>query len=132
MLKDNSYPFLHWFSTLIIGPIIFILICTVNEKSIPADSIEIFFLFLTFGFIFSLPAVTVNLLIFLFLKGKQLPPIIIKVILNLTAITLLLITSYVIGRYLMRAINQDYILAILISSLFFRIRKKTGPSTSAL
>lgn len=124
------YPIKHFLATLLIGPCIPVFYETGSsvEGGNPGilqtlrDLIETYPLFLMFGFVFALPAFIIYYLVYRAFIRTTLPSLAIKMLLNTVAIAGLIITlKLIFDSYIPTAIIS-YSIAVIISSLFFKLR----------
>jgi hypothetical protein len=121
-----TYPIKHFLATLLIAPLISVFY--VGQDSAPdipetlGNIIETYPLFLIFGFAFALPVFILYYLFYKLLIKTSLPDIAIKLLLNTEAIAGLLITLKLIGGTFVPTAMIFYSIAVIISSLFFKVR----------
>ena len=123
-MNKNFYPIKHWFLSLVIGPL-FPLIIT--NKSLFGLS-EVYFFFISFSIIYSIPAFIFYYILFLQLLKVNLSSIAKKIILNSFGIIGLIITLLLrfgtINDSFLFDILIGYSSAIIISSFFYKIETK--------
>jgi hypothetical protein len=124
-MKAGLYPYKHFLTTIILGPALVFAqeLRPVNLANM-WDTYSAYLLFLMFGFVFALPAFVVYLLVYRLLIKRPVSFALIKIILNCIAIVGLFITMKLIGGSLTNEIIVAYVIAIVISSLFYRIGKQ--------
>lgn len=124
------YPIRHFLATLLIAPLISAIYAVGDfaEDVAPdimetlRNIIETYPLFLVFGFAFALPVFILYYLSYNLLVKTSLPAIAIKLLLNTEAIAGLMITLKLIGGTFVPTAILFYSIAVIISSLFFKLR----------
>lgn len=124
---NRNYPFVVWISTLLLGPIVYFTIFSVNKTADFSAIFQIIFFFFLFGFLFSAPAFFIYLFLLKFLLKDNLPLLGTKILSCLTAIVTLICTMYVIGGGDFDKGSYEFILAysipIVLSSLLLKLKK---------
>ena len=132
-----AYPLKHWITTLVLAPTIYVV-----GKSLDISFVDqSFWLALVAGLLISIiasvPVFLISVLVYNFLVRKMRDAAAIKVILNVIAIGGMSAILLINRRSDMMQFAWCYVLAITISSLFYRIKKvrnkvdQQGPSAMA-
>lgn len=127
MSRFKTYPYLVWFSTLLLGPVAYMLMTSSIGMSAPIAIPETTVFFFLFGIMFSAPAFFIYLLIFQYLLRDNLPPMPIKFFACLTAIIGLIVTLYFVGlrdfgEKNFRRFIIAYSIVIAFASFVFKIK----------
>lgn len=123
-----SYLFKHWFSTLLIGPIvsqITMYIYEVNPHKI-VGLFEVYPISLLFGLFFSAPTYILYALIYYYLAKNTVNLKISKIILISFAVLGVVTTTSIIKGSMMQDIAISYSIASIISGLFFKLNFKVN------
>jgi len=123
MKLNLGYPLRHWLTSLAIGPFIAFIYETISYK-VPNDALGTYFLFVTFGLVFSLPTFILYVLTFNKLLQTKMSGWTIKVVLDIVAVLGVIVTFSLIKGSMTLKASIFYSVAILISSTFFRVRQK--------
>ncbi len=119
-----AYPLKHWLTSLVTGPIIMITYDTVTSSKLMGDAIGIFFLFVTFGLLISLPTFILYVLTFTTLIKKEISNLTLKIVLNTLAITGTVLTFLIIKGSMTELLIICYSTALIVGSFFYRVRPK--------
>lgn len=119
-----EYPIKHWLTSLTLGPLIMIIYDMVDNSKLMNDAGGIFFLFLVFGLLFSLPLLVLYALTYNFLTKNIKSNLMIKVILNLLGVLGIVITFSLIKGSMTVMASVFYSIGLIIASLFYNIRTK--------
>ncbi len=119
-----AYPIKHWLTSLVIGPLIMITYDAVTSSKLMVDAIGIFFLFLTFGLLLSLPTFILYILTFTTLIKKEISNLTIKIILNTLAIIGTVLTFLTIKGSMTELLIICYSTSLIVGSLLYRVRPK--------
>ncbi|WP_395044685.1 hypothetical protein [Flavobacterium sp.] len=123
-----SYLFKHWFSTLLIGPIVSQItkyIYEVNPHKI-VGLFEVYPISLLFGLFFSAPTYILYALIYYYLAKNTVNLKISKIILISFAVLGVVTTTSIIKGSMMQDIAISYSIASIISGLFFKLNFKVN------
>jgi len=131
-LMDSFYHFKHWLLTILVAPVFLVISFSISDKSFIPNFIQIYFISLVVGFIFSTPAFLFYCVIFYIALDRVTSVLIMKTLMNLTAITGLLSTLYFMFDSLDREVSIPYTVAIILSSLFLKITKKENSASSGV
>lgn len=133
-----NYPFKHFLTTLLIGPLMPVFF---DAKSYPEGPpaipeffmsvLETYPLFLIFGFAFALPTFILYYVSYKQIVRTAIPDVISKMLLNTEAITGLIITFKIIGGEFAPTAALSYSISVVLSSLFFKLRKPENLNTSS-
>jgi Sec-independent protein secretion pathway component TatC len=127
---NNSYPFKHWFSTLIVSALVILAIDIISANNTLNDAVGIFVLFIIYGLFFSLPVFILYLILFSVLIRKINSEFMIKTILNATTICGVFITIKLIGGSMMTPkLALFYSVALIVCSFIFKIKKQNAADT---
>ena len=108
------------------GPLLLMMYLSFFTDDTSNTTLEMYLWYLGFGLFLSLPAFIVYFGVFSFIAKTIKNIITLKLVLNSVAITGLLVTFESIGgTFPIEHISIPYILAIMISSLFYKIKDKT-------
>ena len=124
---NRFYPIKHWLATLAIAP----LLLSLSDRMKPHNSGDISFgelypIFIAYGLLFALPALLLYYIAFYFVMNNcNFSSILIKIILDTIAILSLIITGLFFGTELTSEFFIGYSIAIILTSLFFKIRNKS-------
>jgi hypothetical protein len=124
---NQPYPFKHWLTTLVFGPILFTLYYEINNLS---NLFELYILTFSYGALFSLPAFLIYLIAFNLLKRSKLSDFLIKVYLNTGTIIGIFITLYIAIDTIFSEVGISYSIALVLSSSFLELNKNEHPSYS--
>src|SRR5687768_6704677 len=114
MKLNLGYPLRHWLTSLAIGPLIAFTYETISYK-VPNDAFGTYFLFVTFGLVFSLPIFILYVLTFNKLLQTKMSGWTIKIILDIVAVIGVIVTfSMIKGTMTLRA-SIFYSIAILLA-----------------
>ena len=122
-LNNSAYPFKHWFSSLIVAPLILMVQDYFSGNNSFSNAIGIYMLFIIFGLFFSFPVFVLYFILYNFLIGKNFKTITTKVILNFATIAGVFVTIKLIGGSAMTVnLALYYSVTIIICSFFFKIK----------
>jgi hypothetical protein len=119
-----GYPLKHWLTSLIIAPLTMILYDTISSSKLLPDTAGVYFLFIPYGLLFSLPVFGLYLLIFNMIIKTDKSSLTIKVILDAIAIIGVVATFSLIGDSIEMKLSIFYSVALVIASTFFRVRPR--------
>ncbi|MCD6068290.1 MAG: hypothetical protein K0S33_3116 [Bacteroidetes bacterium] len=123
---SNTYPYKHWLTSLVIVPFILLIGDLISGNNTLNNALAVFVLFILFGLVCSFPVFAIYLLVFNVLIRKTNSVFIIKAILNVITIAGVFITVKLIGGTMMTVVLAAYYSgAIIICSLFYKIKKQT-------
>lgn len=123
-IKSPAYPFKHWLSTVLIGPLVFYLFEAIKgDLNYSADLLVYPLLFACIGFFYSFPTFIGFYFLFRYLARRRMSAVLIKLLLNCFAIAGMLVTSNLIGGTMMPELYFPYTTAIILSSLPFKVDK---------
>lgn len=119
---DTSYPIKHWFLAIVTAPLFGffyeVIFTPYNESS---DFIQLYFLFVLLGFIFSFPVILIYYFTFLLLIKKTNSALLIKVLLNILAIVSVFISFKLIGGSIVDNLTIVYSVSIIFWSFFLKV-----------
>jgi hypothetical protein len=118
-----SYLFKHWCGTLLIGPFIayFIFYYSSNTSRV-FGLVEIFPLTLLFSIVFSIPTYIIYGSALYFLESKKFNKKIIKIVINLIAVTGIILTFHNLFNVREPLISVAYIIASVIAGSLFKLK----------
>ncbi|MCE3282701.1 MAG: hypothetical protein K0Q66_1438 [Chitinophagaceae bacterium] len=122
MQMNLGYPIKHWLTTLVISPAIMIVGDTIANSKLMTDAMGIYFLFVLFGLIFSIPALLVYVIIFESIARTNRSALMVKTILNLTGAFAVLVTFLIIDGSMAKTPSIVYTVGLLIGSLFYKVK----------
>ncbi len=127
---DTFYPIKHWLLTLLISPLILFLysFLFLGGDSF-SDFLGLYFVFILFGIVISLPALICYYFTFYLLKTKINSALQLKTILNVIAITGIFITFLIMEGSSIFDFILCYSIAVIICSGFSKIKKKESYSS---
>lgn len=117
-LFNQAYPFKHWLVTIILGPILF----SSFEINRLMSFMELYIMIFSYGALLSLPAFLIYLFAFSVLNKTKLSPLVIKVILTAGTTIGIFVTLYVLLDALFSQIGISYVVPLVLSSFFFKLR----------
>ena len=120
----NSYPYKHWLTSLVVGPLLMIIYEIIFDPGPMVGVVETYFLFLTFGLFFSVPVFLLYLLTFNQLTKKINSNLTIKTILNTVGVIGIIVTFLIIKGSMAMMLAISYSVTLIISSVFYRVRPK--------
>ncbi|WP_345166485.1 hypothetical protein [Nibribacter koreensis] len=116
--KSGAYVFLLWGSSIVfIAPIIFIIIGLLNEDF--DTGFEVIPLFVLFGLVLSLPALSLSFIIFKFLSKRITSAVLLKSLINLFIIVSIFITFQIIGGTMALMLSLVYSGSVVLASLIY-------------
>ncbi len=83
----SSYPFKHWLASILLGPVLWILSGLLYHGAPVGGILNMLYLCLMYGLVFSLPMLAIYLPLFWLLSKLKLPPLLIKLLLSGIVIT---------------------------------------------
>ena len=119
-----SYPLKHWLTVLLIGPFFWLIyeVTFINEKL--KNCLRVLDLVFVIELLCSLPVFILYIAVFYLIRKKTESTIVIKLTLNIFAITGMFITFKLMGSYSANSAFVPYIFAIVLCSLIFKIQNK--------
>lgn len=111
-------------TSLVIGPLIFIIYDTVDNSELMTDAGGIYFLFLLFGPLLSLPLLILYTLTYNFLIKNIKSDLTIKILLNLFGVLGIVITFLIINGSIATMLTIFYSIGLVVTSLFYSIRTR--------
>lgn len=121
---NMAYPLKHWLTSLVIGPLIMITYDAVTSSKLMVDAIGVFFLFLAFGLLLSLPTFILYIFTFTTLIKKEISNLTVKIILNMLAIIGTVLTFLIIQGSMTEFLIICYSTSLIVGSLLYRVRPK--------
>ena len=118
------YPIKHWLTSLIIGPTIMIIYDTIENSKLMIDAVGVYFLFVSFGILFSLPTFIVYALTYNAIIKTDKSNLTIKAILIAFGILGVVVTFSLIKGTLIFKASIFYSIGLIIGSLFYNVRPK--------
>jgi hypothetical protein len=115
---NKFYPLQLWLTTIGIAPTIMAII------AFGEGEFAFLFLFMLFALVYLIPVFLICLVTFKLLIQKGLSAILIKVLLNLIALAGVFITFQLIAGSMISLLTLTYSVAIVVSSLFYKIYRK--------
>jgi hypothetical protein len=120
-----QYPLKHWLTTMLLGPTLMIGYDLVSTSKLMVDAFGLFLLFVAFGLLFSLPVFLLYLWTFNRMTTRKNSDFVIKAALDLGGVIAIAVMFLVIIKGTMSVmLTFCYSIALIISSLFFRIGDK--------
>lgn len=121
-MTDAAYPIKHWTATMLLGPLTSALVSYFFTQY-DNTYINLYFLILIFGVVYATPALAIYYLVFWYWVQKMSSAFLQKIVLNAIAIAMTLTTFYFLnGTFFVPEVKTGYCTAIIISSLFLKIR----------
>jgi Sec-independent protein secretion pathway component TatC len=112
------------------GPLILCIQDIVSGNNNLNDAVGFYILFVAFGFVYSLPVFLLYLLLFNLLIKKTASILIIKTVLNLTAIIGVFVTIKLIeGTMMTPTLALHYAIALIICSLIYKVKIQNTADT---
>jgi hypothetical protein len=122
MSFNLRYPILHWSTTLLLGPILFVTGAAIMHwGGVLADAVEILWLCLVFGLALSIPTLIVYLAVFIWLGNGRMTGWLLKGSLNVVAVSGIGITLFLLGGTLMPVLFWSYAAAVIVTSVLLRL-----------
>lgn len=115
------YVFKHWAATLFVSPFLLSLYGALSSGAGWVEIATFFPLFLSFGFMFSLPALLGSYLLFLFAKRKPWPVLYRKLLLIAFAVLNIAITFWIIGGSFAPVLGLAYAAGAILFGFVFRL-----------
>ena len=120
-----SYLFKHWFGTLLIAPLIVQIIVFANRvDNLLFDFFEYYFLFVLFGFFFSIPTYLLYALLYWYLAKVNLDDWEIKAILIFFAVAGIIITFSSIAGSMSEEGIISYSISSILTGIIFKLNFK--------
>jgi hypothetical protein len=121
-----AYPLKHWATTLSIGPLLAIIYDSISNSGLITGGIQIYFLFVIYGVVFSLPVLLLYTLMFNWITKTNKSDIVIKTFLNVFTIGGVFLTFSLIGGSISMMASIAYSVAVLLASTFYKLRTVQG------
>lgn len=120
-----AFAIVHWSLTLIVAPGIILAYQAVATSYKMNETVGIYFLFVLYGMVFSLPTLALYLLAYNYLVKSGWPNVVIKAGLNTVAVLGIVITFQILGGSISTLASVCYASAVVFVSLFFKINNKS-------
>ncbi|WP_159038392.1 hypothetical protein [Brumimicrobium mesophilum] len=120
-----SYYFKHWFTTVVLGSMIFMFL---NDSTVPfsSSSFEWFLIYILFSAAFSFPTFTILAVIFQYFDDIEVDLKTAKaVLISLTSLGVVL-TQLIMTNDISFVISFSYSIAAIISGMLFKLRRKVN------
>lgn len=121
---DSFYHFKHWLLTILIAPIFLIFSFLISDKNLVPNFIQIYFISTVIGFVLSSPAFLFYCVIFYIALDRISSPLVMKTVLNLTAIVGIFATIYFAFDSIDLIVSIPYAASVIFSSWIIRIKKE--------
>ena len=122
-MMNPSFPFYHWFATLLLGP----LLLALYEYSVspPGDTVDMYVITLIFSILLSLPALGCYCVVFYLLNSYKIQIPIAKIILLIFVVIGIIITFQIIDGSLVFEFGVAYSIASIITGLILKLKKNS-------
>jgi Sec-independent protein secretion pathway component TatC len=121
---NNNYPVRLWVLTIVLTPLcLFFWQVVANNQTTDRTYVLVLQLLIVFGFVFSIPAFIVVLLVYQSIRKSGIPILLIKFITISIAVIGMVITLDIIDGSMLSAIKYAYLVTIITFGLALKTRK---------